>query len=60
VTASECFRVPERILERYKNDRSPSLEELMKVCLTRRPFLPTELTNEPVQYSTARRRKHYD
>jgi hypothetical protein len=49
----------ERILERYKNDTTPSPEELIKVCLTRRPFLPSELTNEPVQYCIARNRKHY-
>jgi hypothetical protein len=51
--------VPERILDRYKNNAFSSPEELMKIYLTGSHFFSSELPYDHVQNSIGSNRKHY-
>jgi hypothetical protein len=48
--ASKYFQIPKRSLERHVKDKNRTPEELVGVCLGRKPVLSNQLENQLVNY----------
>lgn len=57
--ASKYFQIPKRSLERYVKDKNRTPEELVGVCLGRKPVLSKELENQLVNYCIGMEERFY-